>query len=201
LAQWGGRPRGPLAAPGTYTAKLTVAGKSYTVPLEVRADPRLKATPADLARQFQLASAIARRTREANDAVNQIRDLREQLHGFRERFEKNAGAKAVLATADALDKKMTPVEEEIAQTKSKASEDPLNFPIRLNNKLLLLQETVESADTAPTQQSVAVFDLLSKQLDAALAQWHQILSADVPALNQAIRNANLPAISVASGAE
>jgi hypothetical protein len=171
------------------------------VPLEVRADPRLKATPADLARQFQLASAIARRTREANDAVNQIRDLREQLHGFRERFEKNAGAKAVLATADALDKKMTPVEEEIAQTKSKASEDPLNFPIRLNNKLLLLQETVESADTAPTQQSVAVFDLLSKQLDAALAQWHQILSADVPALNQAIRNANLPAISVASGAE
>ena len=60
LAQWGGRPRGPLALPGTYTARLTVAGKQYPVPFEVKPDPRVKATPADLAKQFELASDIAR---------------------------------------------------------------------------------------------------------------------------------------------
>jgi len=101
----------------------------------------------------------------------------------------------------AAEKKFTPVEEEIAQTKSKASEDPLNYPVRVNNKLLILQQTVESADAAPTEQSYAVCDELSKQLDAVLAQWKQILNTDVPALNALIQKSNLPAIFLTSGAE
>ncbi len=201
LAQWGGRPRGALAAPGTYTAKLTIGGKAYTVPVELKIDPRLKVTQNDLARQFELASAIAKRIGEANDSVNQMRDLRDQLHGLRDRFEKNANAKDVLAAAEALEKKIAPIEDEVAQTKSKASEDPLNFPIRVNNKLLLLQQTVESADTAPTQQAQAVFAELGKQLDASLAKWRQIVSTDLPALNETVRNANLPAISLDSSSE
>ncbi len=201
LSQWGGRPRGPLAAPGTYQARLTVGGQQYSVPIELKPDPRLKTTAADYAKQFELASAIGKRVDEANRAVNQIRDLRTELDDLKERFAGNSAAKDVLAAADALNKKMTPVEEEIAQTKSHASEDPLNFPIRVNNKLLLLQQTVESADGAPTQQSFAVFDELSKQLDTALAQWKQIASTDVPALNAAIQKANLPVVSVGSGAE
>jgi photosystem II stability/assembly factor-like uncharacterized protein len=201
LAQWGGRPRGPLAAPGNYEARLTVAGKQYRVPLEVKADPRVKATTADYAKEFELASAIARRVDDANRAVNQMVDVLAQIDSLHEKYDTNAAAKDVLAQADALKKKITPVEEEIAQTKSHASEDPLNFPIRVNNKLLLLQQTVESAEGAPTAQSSAVFDLLSKQLDAALAQWKQIASADVPALNAAIQKASLPAITVDTGAE
>jgi photosystem II stability/assembly factor-like uncharacterized protein len=201
LAQWGGRPRGPLAIPSTYTARLTVADKPYSVPLEVKPDPRVRATPADLAKQFELATEIARRTGQANDAVNQMRDLRTQLAELKERYEKDARAKELLAAAEALEKKITPVEEEIAQTKSKASEDPLNYPVRVNNKLLILQQTVESADSAPTQQSYAVFDELSKQLDAALAQWRQILNTDVPALNALIQKSNLPVIFLTSGTE
>jgi photosystem II stability/assembly factor-like uncharacterized protein len=201
LAQWGGRPRGPLAIPGAYTARLTVADKPYSVPLEVKPDPRVQATAADLAKQFELATEIARRTGQANDAVNQMRDLRTQLAELKERYEKDARARELLAAAEALEKKVTPVEEEIVQTKSKASEDPLNYPVRVNNKLLLLQQTVESADAAPTQQSYAVFDELSRQLDAALAQWRQILNTDVPALNALIQKSNLPVIFLASGTE
>ncbi len=201
LAQWGGRPRGALAIPGAYTARLTVADKPYSVPLEVKPDPRVQATPADLAKQFELATEIARRTGQANDAVNQMRDLRTQLAELKERYEKDARAKELLAAAEALEKKVAPVEEEIAQTKSKASEDPLNYPVRVNNKLLLLQQTVESADAAPTQQSYAVFEELSKQLDAALAQWRQILNTDVPALNALIQKSNLPVIFLAPGTE
>ena len=107
----------------------------------------------------------------------------------------------MLAAADALSKKITPVEEEIVQTKSKASEDPLNFPIRANNKLLLLMGTVDSADGAPTQQSIAVFDLLSQQLDASLAKWKQIEESDVAAFNATVQKANLPALSVRADAE
>jgi photosystem II stability/assembly factor-like uncharacterized protein len=199
LAQWGGRPRGPLALPGTYTARLTVADKPYSVTFEVRPDPRVQAKPADLAKQFELAGEIARRTGQANDAVNQMRDLRTQLAELKDRYEKDARAKDVLAAAEALEKKFALVEEEIAQTKSKASEDPLNYPVRVNNKLLLLQQTVESADAAPTEQSYAVFDGLSKQLDGALQQWKQIFSADVPALNALIQKSNLPLIFLDSG--
>jgi hypothetical protein len=201
LAQWGGRPRGPMAVPGTYSARLTVGGKPYTAPIELKPDPRLKVTAADYAKQFELASNIARRVDEANRAVNQMRDLLQQLKDVHDRYQDNQQAKEVLAAADALDKKVTSVEEEIVQTKSKASEDPLNFPIRVNNKLLLLSGTVDSADGAPTQQSVAVFDLLSKQLDASLAKWKQIEAADVAAFNAAVQKANLPAVSVGNGAE
>jgi hypothetical protein len=201
LAQWGGRPRGPMAIPGTYQARLTVAGKQYTAPVELKPDPRLKVSPADYAKQFELSSNIAHRIDDANRAVNQMRDLLEQLKDLRERYHDNAQAKEVLAAADALSKKVTPIEEEIVQTKSKASEDPLNFPIRVNNKLLLLMGTVDSADGAPTQQSAEVFDLLSKQLDASLAKWKQIQGTDIAAFNASVQKANLPAVTVGSGAE
>ncbi|HET7184013.1 MAG TPA: hypothetical protein VFI82_04970 [Terriglobales bacterium] len=201
LAQWGGRPRGPLALPGTYTARLTVGGKPYSVPLEVKPDPRNKATAADLAKQSELAANIARRIAEANGAVNQMRELRIQLAELKDRYEKDARAKDVLASTDALDKKVAPVEEAIAQTKSKASEDPLNFPIRINNKLLLLQQTVESADAAPTEQSSAVFDELNRQLDVALQRWQQIVNSDIPALNALMQKSNLPAVYLPEGPE
>ena len=201
LAQWGGNPRGPLAIPGRYQVRLTVAGKQYTAPLELKADPRLKVSAQDYAKQFELSQNIAHRIDEANRAVNQMRDLIEELKGFREKYAENAAAKEVIAAADALAKNVTPVEEEIVQTKSKASEDPLNFPIRINNKLLLLSGTVDSAEGAPTQQSFAVFDELSRQLDASLAKWKQIVETDVPAFNGAVQKANLAAIVIGNGAE
>ncbi|MGZ4822898.1 MAG: hypothetical protein ACXVZM_14940, partial [Terriglobales bacterium] len=201
LAQWGGRPRGPLALPGTYTARLTVGGKPYSVPLAVKPDPRNKATAADLAKQSELAANIARRIADANGAVNQMRELRTQLAELKDRYEKDPRAKDVLASTDALDKKVAPVEEAIAQTKSRASEDPLNFPIRINNKLLLLQQTVESADAAPTEQSYAVFDELNKQLDVALQRWQQIVDSDIPALNALMQKSNLPAVYLPAAPE
>ena len=148
-----------------------------------------------------MSSAIARRIDEANRAVNQMRDLQQQLKDLHERYQDNGEAKDVLSAADALNKKVTPVEEEIVQTKSKASEDPLNYPIRVNNKLLLLMGTVDSADGAPTQQSAEVFELLSKQLDASLAKWKQIEGTDVAAFNAAVQKSNLPAVAVGNGAE
>ena len=132
---------------------------------------------------------------------NQQQILIQQLKDLKDRYQDNPQAKEVLAAADALGKKVTPVEEEIVQTKSHASEDPLNFPIRVNNKLLLLMGTVDYAEGAPTQQSAAVFDQLSKQLDASLAKWKQLESSDVAAFNATVQKANLPAVTVGKGAE
>ncbi len=200
MSLWGGRPRGPLAVPGSYQARLTVEGKAYTVPLELKIDPRLSVTQADLERQFELASRIAQRTDQANRAVNQMEDVRSQLRDLADRLGNDAARKALVEQVRSLEKKIGPLEEEIAQTKSKSPQDPLNYPIRVNNKLSLLLDTVEGADAAPTQQSFEVFDMLSKELDGSLSKWQAMQQNEIAALNETIRRENVPLISVA-GAE
>jgi len=197
---WGGRPVGPLAVPGTYQAKLAVAGKSYTAPLEIKADPRVQASRADLQKQFELAIQIRDRTSAALEAVNQIRALRAQLESLRKRLAANAQYKSIATAAEQLGKKMTSVEEALIQAKSKSSEDPLNYPIRLSEKLMALHSTVESADAAPTQQSYEVFQELSGKVEGQLAQWREIVSKDLAALNEMMRKENVPGLSVAPAA-
>jgi hypothetical protein len=90
---------------------------------------------------------------------------------------------------------MNAVEEKIIQPKSKSGEDPLNYPIQVADQFVALQETVESADTAPTAASLTVYDELNKRLEVQLAAWDEIRSKDLVALNAAIQKANIPAIA------
>jgi hypothetical protein len=191
---WGGGTDGPEALPGTYQVRLTVNGRQYTQPLEIVPDPRLKVTREDLQKQFDLLMKIRDRVTQAHDTINQIRDIRAQMNALNKRLENQPQGKAVADAGKQLDKKMTEVEEVLIQTKAKSGQDVLNYPIRLNNYLVALGGVVESADSAPTQASYEVFDMLSKQLDEQLAKWKQILSTDVPAYNDVVRKQDVPAI-------
>jgi hypothetical protein len=86
------------------------------------------------------------------------------------------------------------VEEILIQTKAKSNQDVLNYPIRLNNYLVALGGVVGSADSAPTQASYDVFNMLRKQLDDELAQWKQVLATDVPAYDDVVKKQAVPAI-------
>ncbi|HEY2169027.1 MAG TPA: glycosyl hydrolase, partial [Candidatus Angelobacter sp.] len=194
---WAGGTDGPEAVPGKYQVRLTVNGKQYTAPLEIVADPRLKVTQQDLEKQLDLLMKIRERVTQAHETVNQIRDVRAQITELNKRLEKQPQAKAVADAGKQLDKKMTEVEEVLIQTKAKSGQDVLNYPIRLNNYLVALGGVVESADSAPTQVSYEVFDMLSKQLDEQLAKWKQILSTDVPAYNEVVKKQEVPAIILA----
>jgi photosystem II stability/assembly factor-like uncharacterized protein len=191
---WAGTTDGPEAVPGNYQVRLTVNGKSSTAPLEIKADPRLKATQQDLEKQFDLLIKIRERVTQTHDAVNQIRDIRGQITALNKRLENNPHAKLIADAGKQLDKKMTEVEEALIQTKAKSSQDVLNYPIRLNNQLVALGGVVGSADSAPTQSSFDVFEMLSKQLDQQLTKWNQILNTDVPAYNEVVRKQEVPAI-------
>ena len=195
---WGGRPEGPLVAPGTYQIKFTVGGKTSTASIELTKDPRVSASQADLEKQQEFALRISGRVSAGNEAVNQIRSVRSQLDALKKRLSADPSAKPILESIDALNKKMDAVEEKIIQPKSKSGEDPLNFPIQVANQLADLQETVESADSAPTAASFTVFDELNSRLEAQLAAWHEIQSKDLAALNAAIQKANIPAIAPAA---
>jgi hypothetical protein len=194
---WGGSPMGPVAVPGTYQLKLTVEGKAYTSPVEVKKDPRVEASQADLQKQLDLALRIRDRVTAGHDAVNQIRSVRDQLTLLKKRLAGDSNAKAVLDAADALNKKLDAIEEKIIQPKSKTGEDPLNYPIQAADQLMALQGTVESADTAPTAQSFTVFEELNGRLEAQLAAWRDVQSKDIAALNELIQKNSIPAIAPA----
>jgi photosystem II stability/assembly factor-like uncharacterized protein len=195
---WGGRPSGPLVPPGAYQVVLTVAGKTSTASVEITKDPRVSASQADLEKQSEFALRIRDRVGAGNEAVNQLRSLRGQLEALKKRLAADTSAKPVVDAADALIKKMNAVEEKIIQPKSKAGEDPLNYPIQVADQLAALQETVESSDSAPTAASFTVFDELNSRLDVQLAAWRDIQSKDLAALNALIQKSNIPAIAPAA---
>jgi hypothetical protein len=192
---WGGRPIGPLAVPGNYQVKLTVEGKSYTAPLKVEEDPRIKVSQEDLQKQLDFSLQIRGRVTEAHDAVNQIRDIHGQLAALEKRLADDKKTKATADAAKDLDKKFADVEEALIQVKSKTGEDPLNFPIMIADQMMALDSTVQSADTAPTQSSHQVFDLLSKQLDEQMAKYRQLKDKDLADFNNRIRSEDIPAIA------
>ena len=195
---WGGDTEGPEALPGTYQVRLTVLGKTYTAPLEIKPDARVKITQDDLTKQFDLLLKIRDKLTETDDAIIQMRDLRDQMTALNKRLKNDPREKAVADAGKALDKKMTEVEEALIQTKAKSGQDVLNFPVRLNNHLAALGGVVGSADSAPTKQSYEVFDTVSKDVDAQLGKWKMIVSTDVAAYNNLVKQQEVPAVILAN---
>jgi photosystem II stability/assembly factor-like uncharacterized protein len=193
---WGGNTNGPVALPGKYQVKLTVLGKSYTAPLEITADPRLPVTQADLTKQFDLLMKIRDAVTETDDTILQIRDVREQINVVNKHVGGGPQGKPIVDAGKALDKKMTVIEEVLIQTKAKSGQDVLNFPVRLNNHFVALGGVVDSASTAPTQQSYEVFDSLSQQLNEQMTKWKEIVATDVPAYNNLVKQQEVPALKI-----
>ena len=193
---WAGETRGPKMPPGTYQVKLTVDGKSLTQSFEIKADPRLTTAPADYAKQLELGLKIRDKLSETHNAIIQIRDVRKQVEDLLKRVAGQPNFKVVNDAGTALNKKLTEVEETLYQTKNQSNQDPLNFPIRLNNKLAALGGVVSSAEAAPTAQSYAVYDEVVAQIDAQLQRLAQLMRTDVPAFNQLVRDQNIPAVVV-----
>jgi photosystem II stability/assembly factor-like uncharacterized protein len=189
-------PRGPLVLPGTYTVRLTVAGKSYTAPLEVKLDPRVKIFAADLQKQFDLAMKIQERIVQMHDAINQIRNLRSQLVTLKKWAGDTAPAKAIAAATDRVEKEMAPVEGLLMQVKMKSSEGNLRYPNMLNEQFDTFRASVQGADAAPTQQQLEVFNGLSRRLDEQLAKWKEISAREVPALNELMKREGVPALNI-----
>jgi hypothetical protein len=104
----------------------------------------------------------------------------------------------VADAAKALTQKLTAVEEELYQTKNRASEDPLNFPIKLNNKLAHVLGVVESSDNPPTQQSYMVYEDVATRVNAQLKTLDTLMTTDLAAFNKLIHDANVPAIEIAA---
>ena len=189
---WAGSIAGPVVLPGTYAVRLAVNGQSYTQPLTIVKDPRSTATDADLKEQFDFLMRIRDKTSQANDAVKTIRNLKSQLADRAKRMPADKRA-AFSSVANDLSNKLSAVEGEIYQVRNQSSQDPLNYPIKLNNKIAALSGVVGGTDAKPTAQSYTVFNDLSAQLDLQLSAMHAALVA-LPSINEALKTTGLQPI-------
>jgi hypothetical protein len=196
LIMWAGNVRGPRVVPGKYQVRLTVDGESQTQPITVKKDPRTATTPEDFQKQLALGLQIRDKLSQANGGVIQIREVKRQLEKYA-----SSDNKTVADAAKSLTKQLAAVEEELYQTKNQSNQDPLNFPIKLNNKLAALANVVSATDVAPTSQSTMVYEDLATAVNAQVAKVGRMLEGEVAEFNKLVREQGIPAVVVKKGAE
>jgi photosystem II stability/assembly factor-like uncharacterized protein len=185
---------GPMVPPGTYRVRLQVDDQTFEQDFEVRKDPRVSATDADLQAQFALLRQIHGRLSDTHKAINELRTIRRRAEDWAARTKDKPELDAVAKAALAVVERLKPVEAELIQVEAKSRGDSLNYPVRLNGKLAALIGTVASADAAPTASAKQVFGELTARVQAQLDQLAEAVVTEVANLNESIRQANLPAV-------
>ena len=189
---WGATTNGPVALPGAYTVRLTVDGKILSQPVVVKKNPLLTdVTLADLREQFDLAIAIRDKVSEANDAVIKIRDLKKQTE---ERLKQSSDP-ALKAVADSFTRHLSEVEESIYQVRNQSGQDPLNFPIKVNNRLATLLRTVTTGDGKPIGAARPIFNDLSAELKVETDRLAKVERQDLARVNAELMRLGLIAVS------
>ena len=192
MIMWAAGTAGPMIPPGTYSVRITAGDKTESQTFMVKRDPRTDATQADLDEQYEFLRRIQERANEANNAVRTVRNVKGQLDDRKTR----AGARGVALTrlAQTLETQISAAEEEIYQVRNRAGQDPLNYPIKLNNQIAGLAGVVGSAEAKPTKQSYEVFELLSTQLKVQLDRLRAAFDGPLAAVNAELARLGLPAI-------
>jgi hypothetical protein len=163
---WSASVRGPLAPPGKYQVRLTAAGKTITQSFEIKIDPRVKGVSnADAEERFKLAMLVHQQVGKANDAVITIRAIKDKM--------KKEG---VLEGNEKVVAELNKIEENIYQVKNQSSQDPLNFPIKLNNRLAALERSIETGEGKPTDGAYKVYRELTAELSKELSALDKIIT-------------------------
>jgi photosystem II stability/assembly factor-like uncharacterized protein len=187
---WGGATNGPPAPPGRYTIRLTADNKTLTQPLVVKRDPMHEATDAELQAQFALAIQLRDKLSEANSAVVQIRDVKRQVT---DRLGKSQDSQ-LKSAGDKLTNDLSGVEQDIYQVKNQSGQDPLNFPIRVNNRLASLLGVVTRADAKPIASAYPIFNDLKAELKVQTDRLQEVLRTDLPVFNTEAKRLGLEPI-------
>jgi photosystem II stability/assembly factor-like uncharacterized protein len=173
-------PLGPAVLPGKYIVKLTVNGASYTQPLMVKMDPRVKTSEEGLRQQFELEMKITEAMHRDYQTLQQVRSLGKQLKNLMDRIRQGQLKQSIAA----LEGKATELEGSEGGFGTTFLSTPEGRSLaRLNVGLNSLLAAVDSADVAPTTQAVSTFDELHNALDQQLTRWNEIRTKDVPDLN------------------
>jgi hypothetical protein len=189
---WGGGTTGPLGAPGTYQVRMTVDGVTQTQTLVVKRHPLYKdVTDLDLQEQFDLAIQVRDKVSEANQAVIDIRHMKADVA---DRLSKSPDA-GLKAAGDRLTTNLSAVEGDLYQVRNEAGQDPLNFPIKTNNRLGALLEMIDHGDGKPIGNAPVVFADLKVELKGETDRLQKVIATDLAAFNVEAKRLNLEAVT------
>ncbi len=185
---WGARARGPAVPPGRYTVRLVADGRTLTAPVVVKRNPWFTdVSDADLRAQYAFSRKVRDKTNEANEAVIAIRRVKKQL----DERGKKTGDSTLKVKISALNAKASAIEEKIYQVRNRSGQDPLNFPIKVNNRLATLLSMAERGDGRPTSNMPEIYQILAKELDGYTAELARLWKTDLASLNRELSGAGL----------
>ncbi len=199
LIMWAANLTGPKAVPGTYKARLTVNDQVAETDFKILKDPRSTSSQSDLRAQFNYLMDVQKTLSDAHTSIKDIRSVRDQLISLKDKLGDDKEYKEITDKAENIDEKMTNVEKKIYQTQNQSRQDPLNFPIRLNNKLAHLSRVVGTGDFKPTDQAVDVRNELTGKIETQLAKWQKILTEDIEELNKMVQEKSIDAVKMKKG--
>lgn len=186
---WGAGTNGPAVPPGKYTVRLIADGATLTTPLVVKRNPRIpEFTDADLQAQFAFGTKVRDRAAVANESVIAIRRVKSQLE---DRLKKADDA-ALKSTGATLTANASAVEQDIYQVRNQSGQDPLNFPIKVNNRLANLLSMSQRGDGPPGTYMPEILGILSKELTGYTDRLETVWKVDLTAVNKELARLKLP---------
>ncbi|WP_369998897.1 WD40/YVTN/BNR-like repeat-containing protein [Winogradskyella sp.] len=188
---WWASLEGPRAVPGQYKVSLNVNGDTQMQPFTILVDPRAESSQADMQKQFDFIKDVNKTMDEAHKSIKKIRNINAQLGSFQKQYKDDENVKDLVEKAKTLEEQLSNIEKELYQTKNRSGQDPLNFPIKLTNKLGHLNSLVSMGDFPPTEQDIAVKNELTAKIEKQLTAFNAILNDEIKAFNEAFNNKNL----------
>ncbi len=178
----------PVVPPGRYTVRLTADGQTATTNLEVQRNPWITdVTDADLQAQYEFGLRLRDKVNEANSAVIAIRRVKAQLD---DRLEQSDDSRLADA-AERLETNSSEVEADIYQVRNQSNQDPLNFPIKVNNRLANLLSMSERGDGRPGNNMEEIFQIMVDRLRGYTDRLEEVWATDLAAVNRELARLGL----------
>ena len=182
---WWANLDGAKAVPGSYKVALNVNGADQSQQFKIIPDPRAEVTVAEMQKQFNFITDINTTINSAHESIKKIRKITSQLDAFSAQYKDDETTKDLVEKAKMMKEKFGEVEKALYQTKNRSNQDPLNFPIRLTNKLGHLNSLVAIDDFPPTDQDIAVKNELTGQINTQLNAFNTLIEKEIGAFNDA----------------
>lgn len=180
---WWASLEAPKAVPGIYKVVLEVGDEILSQNFEIVPDRNAETDIPGMQRQFDFITEINVTVDKAHQSIKKIRNINAQLEAFQKQYQDQESVKELVDKAKGLSEQFSNIEKALYQTQNRSGQDPLNFPIKLTNKLAHLNSLVSMDDFPPTRQDVLVKDELTQQINAQLVQFDQLVSEEVQDFN------------------
>lgn len=193
---WWANLNGAKAVPGTYKVHLNVNGENQSHDFTILPDPRAEVSLADMQKQYDFITDVNETVDRAHQSIKKIRNINGKLDEFLKQYKDNEATKALVEKAKKMKEGFGEIEKALYQTKNRSNQDPLNFPIKLTNKLAHLNSLVAIDDFPPTDQDIAVKNELSGKIKEQLTAFDALVDKEISAFNEEFNQLKLEYLSI-----